>query len=798
MKDRFTILAEQRCLQLGLPASTFHVLASVYHLKTTVDAIVYQIIQLVDDSVQLSRTDAHAAVNELIAQGFLQIMSEDQLEELLRDCLRHDIYTAFATVHADWLAECGSVEFTLKGAALLTELDSFSTNHTANTNPYAHGQSICWRKLLQRDPKVAQVACIVVGTSTAMRDARLESEVLDIDGLSCEIQRSGPLPCKWRDRWWRPVADGYYSTAIITCSSDSLPRHQRLCPYLDPEEFTRLENYVNGLQWVRDLHDTRRIFAQPADDTPLGCAARSDNADVETLRVLLEAGADINAPLMQMESTPVGAAACSGSLVKTRFLLDAGGQANFVTPHGYSILVQVIHALNADERLVEMLDLLMQHGADINRASNWGESPLSVAYQIRRFDAVKFLLTAGANPAPLRWTPLMMALALGTSDEVQQQLQNAPSLEDCDRFGRTPWLLAASVGDLAKLQLLYPKCRDINQRGRHGETALAICATAGHVEMLEWLLEYGADIEAVDDSGTTPLMLAVEAGHVACVQRLLEQGALVHRRNANNSTAISMTRDESILSLLRAIDDDFRDVSTELKRRLLGLPEKGSLHTTESDYLAGRERQFGRSNPEWMNVPFWYAVIRSGDCAYQARKAFNDTGRFSTPVWCFDRFGMSFTELPDGWIVQIGGEHEDAYDPDFCIYNEVIVHNRSGEFEVLGYPEDVFPPTDFHTATYVDGSIYIVGRLGYWGTRKFGETPVYRLDCNTWSMHPVETSGDNPGWIFKHKATLDGSHNLIISEGQICGEVGGEEGHFENAEQFRLDLRTMRWSRLTK
>jgi hypothetical protein len=33
------------------------------------------------------------------------------------------------------------------------------------------------------------------------------------------------------------------------------------------------------------------------------------------------------------------------------------------------------------------------------------------------------------------------------------------------------------------------------------------------------------------------------------------------------------------------------------------------------------------------------------------------------------RFGQSLTLLPDCRAVQIGGEHEDWYDADFCIYN---------------------------------------------------------------------------------------------------------------------------------
>jgi hypothetical protein len=113
-------------------------------------------------------------------------------------------------------------------------------------------------------------------------------------------------------------------------------------------------------------------------------------------------------------------------------------------------------------------------------------------------------------------------------------------------------------------------------------------------------------------------------------------------------------------------------------------------------------------------------------------------------------------------------------------------------------PEDVFPPTDFHSATLVNGFIYLVGRLGYHGTREIGTTPVYRLNCRNWSIQRVQTFGDNPGWIFKHKATLDGPAGIVITGGTICEEIDGEEQHVENGHRFRLDLTDMKWSRTAK
>ena len=59
------------------------------------------------------------------------------------------------------------------------------------------------------------------------------------------------------------------------------------------------------------------------------------------------------------------------------------------------------------------------------------------------------------------------------------------------------------------------------------------------------------------------------------------------------------------------------------------------------------------------------------------------------------RFGQSLTLLPDGPALQFGGEHEDYYDPDFCIYNDVFVHEGDGSITIYGYPESAFPPRVF-------------------------------------------------------------------------------------------------------
>ena len=103
----------------------------------------------------------------------------------------------------------------------------------------------------------------------------------------------------------------------------------------------------------------------------------------------------------------------------------------------------------------------------------------------------------------------------------------------------------------------------------------------------------------------------------------------------------------------------------------------------------------------------------------------------------------------------------------FCIYNDVVVHHADGTFDLYGYPEDVFPPTDFHSATLVGDHIYVIGSLGYQGSHAHGMTPVYRLNVRTLVMEPVVTSGETPGWIRGHKARLLGNW-IEVHVGQIC------------------------------
>lgn len=215
-------------------------------------------------------------------------------------------------------------------------------------------------------------------------------------------------------------------------------------------------------------------------------------------------------------------------------------------------------------------------------------------------------------------------------------------------------------------------------------------------------------------------------------------------------------------------------------------------------FLEWRSPRYGNENPTQLNNNVWEWLIRTRLNAYQATKKLKGPSPFDEgPTWCFERFGQSITKLQDGRKILIAGEHEDHYDPDFYIYNDVVVINPDDSIEIYGYPKDVFPPTDFHSATLVDNSIIIIGNLGYPEQRKVGETQVYQLNLETYQVSKVDNTGDCPGWISRHIALLSTNNNFInISKGMI--DLGEKKPYVENIDEWSLNLENWHWERLTK
>ena len=547
--------------------------------------------------------------------------------------------------------------------------------------------------------------------------------------------------------------------------------------------------------------------------TPLMTAAASPRAGSAIVRLLLAHGADPNTRSWTPETaakagasahspdyaryqfsgdTALTLAASTGDLEVVRCLLDGGADVDAVNTAGYGAIHNAIYrTAGRAGGAAELVGLLLERGATPDRVTGDRETPLRIAAGFADFEVVRLLLARGVDPAPLRWTPLMDAVVFGSLADVRARLAEGADVEATDAWGRTALHLSLQAGDLDKRDALLAAGAALDLAGMDGGSPLSYAIVPSHPDVLAWLLAQGCDPEAPNRYGQTPLMEAVLAGAVDAVRMLLEAGARADRTGEYGGQVITEANDLEIVRLLLAHGAGIDAVNDAMRLRLFGIADRDPLDLPRKVYLAGKEPRFGAANPEVMAVPFWDAMVRSRVSAYEARHRFGDTQSYDTPVWCFARFGRTLTALPDGRYVEIAGEHEDFYDPDFCIYNDVVVYDGAGGFALYGYPEEVFPPTDFHTATLAGAYIYLVGSLGYQGTRRAGRTPVYRLALESWRIEPLATHGEQPGWLSRHTAAYDAKPNQIVVRGGK--RITSDQDYVDNEAVYTLDLATLTW-----
>jgi ankyrin repeat protein len=558
-------------------------------------------------------------------------------------------------------------------------------------------------------------------------------------------------------------------------------------------------------------------------ETPLFAAVSRRDVAPEIVQMLLEAGAnpnfvavgrpDVTPEMVQTlpeaiadpnfvttaafgEESVVGAAIKRGNPEIVRLLSEHGADLGYTDVHGHTAVLDAVYG--EGDRL-PIVTYLLSLGLDVNGVSRFRETALRQAYATNQLSAVKALLQAGADDGPLEWTALHRAVAVGTPDDVKSVLAQWPDLEARDFTDRTPLQVALRRGDEEIVRILSKGGAPLRRK----DPLLCEAVEGRSPDLVRWLVVEGAELESENWYEQTPLQLAVSNNDFEMAKLLLELGANPNAHRPHSPPVQDATTKEMICLLLDGGADP-ACLSKENTRILAGFspePEPLDRSVTRAEYLAERSPREGRSNPEEMTGPFKLAMLRSGSIAYWAREKFDDPaiascgldGRQADPVWCADRFGQTVTLLKDGRAILIAGEHEDYYDPDFCIYNDVFEISPDGSVRIFGYPYSVFPPTDFHTATLVGDDIWIIGSLGYVGTRG-GPAPVFRLHLPNFRIERVATDGDDPGWIYRHRARLLDEARIVVEGGTRIRIAQGQEELEQNRDVYVLDLASGRWS----
>ena len=407
--------------------------------------------------------------------------------------------------------------------------------------------------------------------------------------------------------------------------------------------------------------------------TPLMTAAANSSVPIESLELLLQAGAD---PNKSGATTPLMAAVQALYPKKVQLLLqhktEPDKAVKDVTPLGWALHTPG-RPIPPDQKpkLAEIAELLRKHGAKdegvavaappvqhpirppvfrddqaqeierlqqlikdspdlINGRDNQNQTAMHRAAAAGQTNVIKFLLTNRAEVNirdKERWgsMPLHKAVLSGRKHVVELLLANGADVHATGSEGQDrgdeislaycqPLHMAVMQGNQAIVEILMDAKADVNARDYRGRTPLHFAVHQGFLGLVRYLVSKGADVNAADERGRTPAMLAVTAGYENIFNFLMEQGIDVNAQDKEGNTLLHQAayqRPPRIMPAILARRPDFDLEHKGAATPLINAVRAGNIEAARLLLEAG-------ANPRYQNAKGSFALFIAAATANKA------------------------------------------------------------------------------------------------------------------------------------------------------------------------------------
>ncbi|XP_012273711.1 rabankyrin-5 [Orussus abietinus] len=210
--------------------------------------------------------------------------------------------------------------------------------------------------------------------------------------------------------------------------------------------------------------------------------------------------------------------------------------------------------------LEQVVQTLVEHGANVNARDSEGKTPVHVAIQNQYSQIISLLLCHPNINLSLRdkrgLSPFAAALTVRNIKAAQAILAKLPTAaEQFDNKGRNFLHMAIKKGDLESVLFLLSIEVDVNSRVQDVTQTppLHLAAASGNEMLVRSLILAGARIDDVDAYRNTALHAAAKAGHAAVVSALLQNNINFDAVNADGDNALHVAVREGHGSVARTL-----------------------------------------------------------------------------------------------------------------------------------------------------------------------------------------------------------------------------------------------------
>ncbi|KAJ9139179.1 ankyrin repeat protein [Pleurostoma richardsiae] len=300
-----------------------------------------------------------------------------------------------------------------------------------------------------------------------------------------------------------PVAERWFDSLVTDLVSNGVVHVLRSAIEIEDEQTVR---FLMNRGASPDAGG--RIINVPIEigNTALYAAVKYAKDNCSILRLLLDHGADVNAA--SITGMPPLYFSATRNIAAFDVLLEYGADPWYRDLEDFTVL----HSVAGRGHAQAMRTLLGLPGVDVNCQDRQGETPLMLAANGRRGEAL-----------------FMHAVNDRHEEIVGMLIERSDILPDkADVHGRTALMNASRSGgrDIIHMLLQHPRV-DKNARDKDGQTSLMHAASQGSDKATRVLIESGADMDLEDHMGRTALAYAVLIGCREVATTLLEHGAKI-------------------------------------------------------------------------------------------------------------------------------------------------------------------------------------------------------------------------------------------------------------------------------